>query len=120
MLSMDEHPENISVKVLVLVLASNSCDGTLLSEVQPLKQVATVVTALFRANRPAGMVSSAVQFRKAFRKVVAPVSPSKIPDGMLLSAAHSAKSRSHLAALVFGPKSTPIRSSAGHASIALV
>ena len=91
MLSIFEHPENISVRAFVLVLASNRCEGTAMSRVQFRKHWATVVTLTFLAKSPAGIVSRAEHPENALLKSVAPVSPSKIPAGTLFSAVFPAK-----------------------------
>lgn len=84
MLSIPEQPENISVRVFVLVLASNRCEGTVVRRVQFRKHWATVVALTFLAKSPAGIVSRAEHSENVLLKAVAPVSPSKIPGGHAL------------------------------------
>ena len=117
MLSIPEQPENISVRVFVLVLASNRREGTIVRRVQFRKHWATVVA--FLAKSPAGIVSRAEHSENVLLKAVAPVSPSKIPAGTLFSAVAPAKRRSHLAEAVLFPKRRPTDSRAVQFSRAL-
>ena len=119
MLSIPEQPENISVRVFVLVLASNRREGTVVRRVQFRKHWATVVALTFLAKSPAGIVSRAEHSENVLLKAVAPVSPSKIPAGTLFSAVAPAKRRSHLAEAVLFPKRRPTDSRAVQFSRAL-